>query len=515
VRRPQSSRECGDRRCSESSRLSRGAFYWYFDTLDEAIETLGRRMADEISAETASLFRTQPNPVLRAALGGQMMMRRASMDPVWAGYLSNVHVLLDDSKFVTRVRRNLEAGRTDGEYRFESIKVALDFQVGAILGAVRRCAKESPLSAALVEMNVLVLRGLGVKPSVALELANQAARIVDEVGPEKLPWWRSCADRLCGAEVAMKPNRLDVHAHFIPPGSVPRAAAAQNFMASPMPAWTPEFALDFMDRHDIATQLLSLPMALSKDEARRINEYSATLVKRRPTRFGLLASLPMDDVAASLSEIAFAFDQLDADGVVMVTNYCGDYLGNSKFEPVFAELNRRSATIFIHPIAPAGYECVACGRPGPVIEFPFDTCRSVADMLYPGVLSRHNNIRFILSHAGGALPTLAPRLGTIGTLPWVAHRPELTQETVLAELARLYFDTAIAGTAASLGPVLELTEPDHIVFGTDFPPASEPVIDQNIAALGALTTISEVEKSTINQNARCLFRRFAAEMAGD
>jgi predicted TIM-barrel fold metal-dependent hydrolase len=136
-------------------------------------------------------------------------------------------------------------------------------------------------------------------------------------------------------------------------------------------------------------------------------------------------------------------------------------------------------------------------------------------MLYAGVLSRHNNIRFILSHAGGALPTLAPRLGTIGTLPWVAHRPELTQETVLAELARLYFDTAIAGTAASLGPVLELTEPDHIVFGTDFPPASEPVIDQNIAALGALTTISEVEKSTINQNARCLFRRFAAEMAGD
>src|SRR5216683_5000524 len=91
--------------------VSRGAFYWYFDTLDEAIETLGRRMADEISAETAGLFRTQPNPVLRAALGGQVTMCRASMDSVWAGYLSNVHVLLDDSKFVSLVRRNLEAGR--------------------------------------------------------------------------------------------------------------------------------------------------------------------------------------------------------------------------------------------------------------------------------------------------------------------------------------------------------------------------------------------------------------------
>jgi predicted TIM-barrel fold metal-dependent hydrolase len=267
-----------------------------------------------------------------------------------------------------------------------------------------------------------------------------------------------------------------------------------------------------MDRHDIATQMLSLPTPLSKDEARRINEYGATLVKEHPARFGLLASLPLGEVEAGLSEIAFAFDQLGADGVVMVTNYGGVYLGNGKLEPVFAELNRRSATIFIHPALPAGYDCVACGRPGPVIEFPFDTCRSVVDMLYAGVLNRHSNLKFILSHAGGALPTLAPRLGTIGTLHWVAHPPELTQESVRTRFAGLYFDTAIAGTAASIVPVLELTTPDHIVFGTDFPPATVPVIDQNIAALDALTCMSDVEKSAINQNARRLFRRFAAEI---
>jgi predicted TIM-barrel fold metal-dependent hydrolase len=313
----------------------------------------------------------------------------------------------------------------------------------------------------------------------------------------------------------MKLNRIDVHAHFLPPGAVPRAVPAQNFVASPMPTWTPEFALDFMDRHDIATQLLSLPQALSKDEARRINEYGATVGKRYPGRFGLLAALPMDDVEATLSEITFAFDQLNADGVVMVTNYGGNYLGNARFEPVFAELNKRSATIFIHPINPAGYDCVACGRPGPVIEFTFDTCRSVTDMLYAGVLSRYNDLKLIVSHAGGPLPTLAPRLSTIGTLPWVAHPAELTQEAVRTQLTRLYFDTAIAGTAASIGPVLELTKPDHIVFGSDFPPASEPVIDQNIAALGALTCLNIAEKSAINQNARRLFRRFAAEMPGD
>ena len=171
--------------------VSRGAFYWYFDTLDEAIETLGRRMADEIGAETSALFRTVPSPVLRAALGGQVMMSRASMDAVWAAYLSNVHVLLDDSKFVSRVRRNVEAGRAAGEFQFESVKAAVDFQIGAVLAAVRRCTTESPPSAVLIEMNVLILRGLGVKTSMAQEMASEAARIVNEVGPEKLPWWRN------------------------------------------------------------------------------------------------------------------------------------------------------------------------------------------------------------------------------------------------------------------------------------------------------------------------------------
>src|ERR1700735_984513 len=152
--------------------VSRGAFYRYFDTLDEAVESRGLRLADEISNEAHSVLSSRPdpkiraalaaNPVLRAAVGGQVMMCRASMDSVWARYLSNVHILLDDSKFITRVRRNLEAGRSTGELHFESVKVAVDYQVGAVLAAVRRCSTESLPASALVEMNVLILRGLGV-----------------------------------------------------------------------------------------------------------------------------------------------------------------------------------------------------------------------------------------------------------------------------------------------------------------------------------------------------------------
>lgn len=184
--------------------VSRGAFYWYFDSLDEAIEMLGRQLADEMSAETAMLFVTgagaqlhaskEARAVLRPALGGQFMMCRALMDPVWARYLSNVHVLLDDSQFVKAVRRNLELGRKEGVFNFESLTMVLDFQIGAVLGAVRRCTSNKPPTAAeLVEMNVLILRGIGVSADAAAEYANQAARVVSEVAPGKVAWWNPAA----------------------------------------------------------------------------------------------------------------------------------------------------------------------------------------------------------------------------------------------------------------------------------------------------------------------------------
>jgi len=95
---------------------------------------------------------------------------------------------------------------------------------------------------------------------------------------------------------------------------------------------------------------------------------------------------------AALSEIGFAFDQLGADGVVMVTNYGGNYLGQRQVRTSIRRTRQTVGDGFPPSTIPAGYDCVACGRPGPVIEFTFDTCRTVADMLYAGVLNRHKNI---------------------------------------------------------------------------------------------------------------------------
>ena len=174
--------------------VSRGAFYWYFDTLDEAIEMLGRRLADEISAETATLFGSADgtsDPVLAAAVGAQVMLCRGAMDVVWSRFLSNIHFLLDDSLIIKAVKRNLELGRAEGRLHFDSLDMALDFQVGAVLGAIRRCALGQPPSrAAMIEMNMLVLRGLGLDPDAAREIAHAAEKKIVQIAPEKLPWWR-------------------------------------------------------------------------------------------------------------------------------------------------------------------------------------------------------------------------------------------------------------------------------------------------------------------------------------
>jgi predicted TIM-barrel fold metal-dependent hydrolase len=311
----------------------------------------------------------------------------------------------------------------------------------------------------------------------------------------------------------MAARKFDVHAHYLPAGLPRPGAPGQYFLGSPMPSWSPEMALDFMDRHGIETQMLSVPMPLPAPAMRQANIYGAELVKRYPGRFGLLAALPLTDVAAAMQEIAYAFDELSADGVILLTNYDGAYLGDAKFDGVFAELNRRGATIFIHPTSPPGFDCVACGRPGPLIEFPFDTCRTVTDLLYAGVFERYTGLKFIVPHAGGVLPTLAPRLQTIGTVYYVPHPESLTPDTIREQLSRLYFDTAIAGSEASIAPVLALTSADHIVFGSDFPPATEPVIDVNIAALETLRLLTEAERDAVFGGARRLFPRFCEEVA--
>lgn len=317
-------------------------------------------------------------------------------------------------------------------------------------------------------------------------------------------------------------QRFDVHAHAVPAptGEAGRAAERalvrrEGFTGSvPGAGWTVQSALAFMDGQGTALQLLSVPGALGTEQARTSNERTAEIVAAHPHRFGLLAALPMGQPDQALAEIGHALDELDADGFVVATNYDGAYLGDQRFEPVLAELGRRGAPLFVHPALPPCFDALGLGRPGPLLEYPMDMARTVVDALFAGVLLRHPDLPIVLAHAGGVLPTLRDRIAALGTEPWTSNPLGLSADQITAQLAGLYLDTAIAGGRASIVPAVEMVGADHLVFGTDHPPAGIATITASLAALSSTLAAAEIDPDQLETTFGSLFPRAAARASG-
>lgn len=281
---------------------------------------------------------------------------------------------------------------------------------------------------------------------------------------------------------------IDVHAHFalgdLTAEQRDQLMRSEGFVgATPETDWSPEIAMRMMDERGIDMQLLSLPIVVDTEHTRAVNDIGAAAVAQHPSRFGLLASLPMTDPEAAVGEIGRAFDELGADGIAVLSNYNGVYLGDAAFEPIFAELNRRAAVVFVHPTTPAGFLGLSLGRPGPLIEYPMDTARTAIDLLFSGVLLRYPQMRIVLSHAGGALPSLAERIQLLAPKNWVHNPHQITADQLREQIASLYVDTALAGPAA-LDSARQILDPGHLVYGSDFPPAGLDVIDAVRTELG-------------------------------
>lgn len=303
---------------------------------------------------------------------------------------------------------------------------------------------------------------------------------------------------------------IDVHAHFRPPASEAERESALHALhkacwcVDEAPEWNIDEVLAYMDRTGIQMQMLSyIPKQL--EALRAANTFGASIVSQYPSRFGFLMALPSDDPEAALAEIARS-DELNADGFAMTCRYNDVYLSDARLEPVWAELDRRGAVVFAHPdgFAPGK------GRPSAVMEVAAETALTFTDMLYAAVFRRFPNIRFVVAHCGGGLPTLSGRLLLLGLENWVPNPEKLTHAEMRTHLRRLFLDTA--GTMPTgLGPALEMTTPDHIVYGSDcgVPCTTNATMDMNLEALLAFRGLSPQEIEAIGHNARRLFPRAA------
>lgn len=293
----------------------------------------------------------------------------------------------------------------------------------------------------------------------------------------------------------MIPNRgvIDVHHHFVPPFYFAEnreriAAAANGSMHPAYASWSSDQAVEAMDKHGVATAALSLTTPgvwfgdgqSASQMARRVNEYGADLVRKYPKRFGLFAVIPLPDVESSLREIEYAFSTLKADGIGLMTSYDDKWLGHPSYQPVFEELNRRNAVVFVHPTT--GLCCRALlPNVNPImLEIPQDTTRAVTSLLFSGSFTKFKDIRFIFTHAGGSIPMLAVRMRQ--------YAPKNVEEKVPNgiehELRRLHYDIAGSAYRPAIAALMALVPTTQILFGSDNPFISLAETAEGVLKLG-------------------------------
>jgi predicted TIM-barrel fold metal-dependent hydrolase len=314
---------------------------------------------------------------------------------------------------------------------------------------------------------------------------------------------------------AEKLHRIDMHHHFLPQHFMVEEQRRSNATHgnARLTSWQAAQAIEAMDKAGVAFAVASITtpgvwygdVALGRALAREWNEAAAETVRDHPTRFGFFAPVPLPDIEGSLAEIDYAYGTLKADGINLLSNFDGKWLGDPAFQPVMEELNRRKAIVYVHPtFAP----CCRVTPPGIApqsYEFPFETTRTIVSLITSGTTARFPDIKWIFSHGGGVVTALIGRLGRLGNAKAFEGK---FPAGFTAELGKLYYDTASITNEGALHALLSVVPQSQVLFGTDFPMTPELPIE-DVHALDGLKIEGELRRAIDRDNALRLMPRIA------
>lgn len=311
---------------------------------------------------------------------------------------------------------------------------------------------------------------------------------------------------------------IDVHSHILDSGYIEclRQHDALTEEGFPLPSWSAEKQLEWMDEAGIRTAVLTLaapqPYFGDTEESARVirqsNEAAAKAKADHPGRFLFCAALPLPDVDAAVREAVYALDTLKADGVKLATNARGQYLGAPELDTLMAVLNERHAVVILHPHKPDPMNMqVMRQTPLAMEEYLAETTRAVANMITRNVLARYNDLRVVVPHCGAYLPLAVPRMksltatmqraGMVGEVDWDAN------------LRTLYYDLAGAHSPEVIAQILTLTTPDHLLYGSDYPYVAPAALTASLNRmrqyLGEVESLKPYKAMILGQNAARLF----------
>ena len=315
-------------------------------------------------------------------------------------------------------------------------------------------------------------------------------------------------------------RRTDFHAHAILPSYVEGlkklkidAPAEEGF---PLPKWSVDAHLKFMDDAGIDFSILSMPTPhiyngaenekISIEVARQINEELAALCRKYPDKFGFVAVLPMPSVEGSIAEIKYATEKLGALGVKVASNSDGVYLGDKILDPIFEELDKRKSLVILHP-SPARKlprENVITGKVMALFEYPADTTRAVLNLLANGTLERFSKIKFVVPHCGSFLPYMKQRAGAMFQM--LAAMQMMPQTDISSGLKNLYFDLAGDPMPEEMDILLKITSVEKLLYGSDYPYVLAPILLKKKAALDSELVKRNWQEKIYTENAEKLLK---------
>ncbi|SRR5712692_6048086 len=319
---------------------------------------------------------------------------------------------------------------------------------------------------------------------------------------------------------------IDTHQHPVP-DHYKRVLASAGVMGSgenPWPEWSLAAQLELMDETGMTAVVNSVAspgayfgdLDLAIRIARECNEGAARTIADRPHRFGAFALLPLPDVDAAIREAEYALDTLALDGICLLSHVGARHLGAPEEDELYAELDRRQAVVFVHPLRNQARGLPAYAYPAGMTELVLDTTRAITNLLWNGTFGKFPNIRWIMPHGGGTIPFLVYRLGAMDKKPKI--REQLPGGSVASALRGLYYDVAEIVAPAPLRCLMEITDPSHLLFGSDFPfsrhrnPAQD--VRDTIAGFEAFDGWDDATRRGIeHDNALKLFPRLARAIA--
>jgi aminocarboxymuconate-semialdehyde decarboxylase len=246
-----------------------------------------------------------------------------------------------------------------------------------------------------------------------------------------------------------------------------------------------------VEKPEVAVRLASL-----------VNDEFRAAMERPDRRFTALATLPLNDPAASAQELARAMDQLGMRGAMLFSNVNGVALSDRRFWPVYEVANDRDAVLYIHPEHPVGVEAMMDYWLMPLCGFLFDTTLAAASLVFSGVVERYPRIRWALCHLGGTIPYLAERLDR-GFHAFKHCRAHIDREPS-TYLREFYYDTVNFNQGA-LRLAIEFAGADHILAGSDYPHQIGS-IPSMLDAIAKLPVTDEQRAGIYGGNARRLLR---------